>query len=84
MFTRLFIRRPRRLRHLRRLAATAATAPATLTRLPHRAASPRAARPEAMAPGSAAGAADTQELRVRAWLHHNQYGSTGRDEGVRR
>ncbi|MEW1551488.1 hypothetical protein [Streptomyces tsukubensis] len=80
MFTRLFIRRPRRLRHLRRLAATAATAPATLTRLPHRSASPRAARPEAM-PGPAA---DTQELRVRAWLHHDQYGSTGHDEGVRR
>ncbi|EDY50032.1 hypothetical protein [Streptomyces clavuligerus] len=76
MFARFFIRRPRRLRHLRRLAATAATAPATLTRLPHRTAIPASTTTWPCLPHPAPARPDPEELRVRAWLHHQQYGHT--------
>ncbi|MCX5115199.1 hypothetical protein OOK13_43515 [Streptomyces sp. NBC_00378] len=85
LFACLHIRRPRRLNHLRRLAET----PLTVTRLPGPLlAAPHPATvlprlPDGFQPTTTPTpaptdptAADPAELQVRAWLHHDQHGST--------
>ncbi|TBO60225.1 hypothetical protein EYS09_07980 [Streptomyces kasugaensis] len=72
MFAFLFTRRSCRLRHLRRLAA--ATGPATRTRLPDGSQPANSPVPYPVAAGPAA--PDTEEQRVRGWLHDDQHGRT--------
>ncbi|MFF9593857.1 hypothetical protein ACF1FX_32515 [Streptomyces sp. NPDC014646] len=84
MLACLHVRRPRRLRHLRRLATPG---PVTVTRLPgpllpvaqHTTAVPRLPAGFRPAAPPAPAAADpvvveAAESKVRAWLHHDQYG----------